>query len=47
MSGNGSYKWKNGLKYEGEFHNNSISGKGKLYWPDGSYYSGEVLAGKR
>jgi len=47
MNGKGTYKWKNGLMYEGIMKNNTVSGDGKLTWPDGSYYIGSVVEGKR
>ena len=36
-----------GTKYEGEIHNNKISGIGKFTFPTGATYTGEVLNGFR
>ena len=36
-----------GTKYEGEVHNNQLTGKGTFYFPTGATYSGEVLNGLR
>ena len=36
-----------GTKYEGEIHNNKISGLGKFTFPTGATYTGEVLNGFR
>jgi len=47
MDGKGTYKWKSGLVYEGEFKLNSVTGEGRLTWPDGSHYVGGVQDGKR
>jgi hypothetical protein len=47
MNGTGIFKWRNGLVYEGELSNNSITGKGKFIWPDGSHYEGMAHDGQR
>jgi hypothetical protein len=47
MEGKVTYKWKNGLIYEGEISKNTITGEGRLRWPDGSSYTGTVTEGKR
>lgn len=38
ISGYGLYKWSDGKRYEGEWHNNKMHGKGFLVWPDGKEY---------
>lgn len=40
-------KWESGIKYEGEFAYNAITGVGEYFWPDGSNYKGQVLSGLR
>lgn len=47
MHGKGTYLWKNGLKYQGQFSNNHLTGQGTLTWPNGSTYTGTVNSGKR
>ena len=37
----GTYTWKTGDKYEGEFQNNSGNGKGKYTHTSGNIYLGE------
>lgn len=36
-----------GTKYEGEIHNNELTGKGTFYFPTGATYTGDVLNGLR
>ena len=38
--GFGTFKYKNGSIYVGEWWNNEMNGKGTLIWPDGSVYVG-------
>ena len=39
--------FEDGTKYEGEIHQNKISGKGKYYFPSGATYEGDLLNGLR
>ena len=39
--------FEDGTKYEGEIHQNKISGKGKYYFPSGAIYEGDLLNGLR
>ena len=38
--GKGTYKFRNGSRYEGEFNNNKQNGKGTLFDYDGTIYIG-------
>lgn len=40
ITGNGSYRWKNGDVFEGGFLNGKMHGKGIYKWPDGAEYEG-------
>jgi hypothetical protein len=40
MNGYGTFSWKNGMKYVGEF-SNGLHGQGTFTWPDGSVYVGQ------
>ncbi|ESO07284.1 hypothetical protein HELRODRAFT_76393, partial [Helobdella robusta] len=42
MHGKGTYVWSDGLKYEGDFFCNQMTGIGKFTWLNGSYYAGDV-----
>ena len=44
ISGFGSYFWKNGNKYEGNWKNSEIHGLGQITWPDGRKYQGEWVS---
>ena len=37
----GSYRFKNGAKYEGGYVQNKKHGEGTFYYPDGSKYEGK------
>ena len=39
--------FEDGTKYEGEIHQNKISGEGKYYFPSGATYEGSLLNGLR
>ena len=39
--------FEDGTRYEGEIHQNKITGKGKYYFPSGSIYEGYLLNGLR
>ena len=39
--GYGTYTWKNGNKYIGQFRNGDFSGQGSHTWPDGKEYIGQ------
>ena len=41
MHGQGSFVWKNGSQYVGEFLHGERSGSGKQIWKSGQYYIGE------
>ena len=45
--GKGTYKWKEGGKYEGEWKKNKKCGKGKRIFANGSAYEGEWLNDKQ
>lgn len=45
--GNGTYVYKNGVKYSGSFYRGLPHGNGQLYYPDGSQYSGNFVKGKK
>ena len=40
MHGHGTYKWPDGRKYWGSYHNDLKDGEGTFYWPDGKKYVG-------
>ena len=39
----GTYAWKDGRLYEGQWRNNRMNGCGKFLWPDGHFYEGEYI----
>ena len=41
MHGFGTFKWPDGMIYEGEYKNDMKDGIGKMTWPDGKIYYGE------
>lgn len=45
MHGMGTYKWKNGEKYVGEYVNGARQNKGKYYFASGACYDGEWVNG--
>ncbi|TPX64236.1 hypothetical protein SpCBS45565_g06058 [Spizellomyces sp. 'palustris'] len=44
---NGVYTWADGVRYEGDFHKNNLSGVGLYVWKNGCRYEGQVLNGLR
>lgn len=40
-TGRGTYKWKNGDRYEGDFFKGRKHGNGTYTWSDGSVYTGQ------
>jgi hypothetical protein len=44
-NGKGTYIWKNGSKYTGNFENDYRHGYGEMYWQDGRVYKGKWLNG--
>lgn len=40
----GTYKFKNGARYTGEWYMNLKHGQGTFYYPDGSRYEGKSLS---
>ena len=47
MHGRGKLVWPDGVVYEGDFRDGTISGEGKYMWTDGSTYEGGVKFGLR
>ncbi len=47
MHGKGIYTWKDGRKYDGEYHNDKKHGYGIYIWADGRRYEGEWKHGKQ
>mmetsp|Transcript_14936 Transcript_14936/g.16524 ORF Transcript_14936/g.16524 Transcript_14936/m.16524 type:complete len:462 (+) Transcript_14936:127-1512(+) len=45
--GTGSYYWKDGSVYEGEWYQNTMHGKGKRVFSNGNVYTGSYVHGKR
>lgn len=43
--GQGAYYYKSGIRYTGNFRNNTLDGYGYCLWTDGSYYIGEWADG--
>ena len=41
--GRGVLQFKNGERYEGNFHRDVYYGIGRFTWPDGTYYDGEYI----
>lgn len=44
-NGFNSYKWKNGIAYNGNWIENTISGSGKIYYNNGDVYEGSFFNG--
>lgn len=42
----GSYVWKNGDRYVGQWHNNNMWGNGCFQWAMGDVYEGQWVAGE-
>lgn len=47
MEGFGVYLWKDGRRYEGQYHNDKKCGYGIYYWTDGRKYEGWWYKGKQ
>lgn len=47
MHGQGEFKWKDGRRYVGEYHNDKKEGYGEFYWPTGKCYKGQWKDGKQ
>ena len=47
MHGKGSYTWKDGRKYEGEYLHDKKHGDGMYIWADGRKYDGQWAYGKQ
>ena len=39
----GTYKFKSGARYIGEYADNKKHGQGTFYYPDGSNYDGQYI----
>ena len=46
MHGQGTFTWKDGSAYIGQFTNNVIEGKGKYIYPDKKIYEGDYKNNK-
>ena len=46
-NGKGTYAWKDGSRYTGEFKESKFHGKGLFTSPDGKMYNGQYKEGKR
>lgn len=44
-NGKGTYIWKNGSKYIGNFQNDYRHGYGQMFWQDGRIYKGKWVNG--
>ncbi|CAG9333888.1 unnamed protein product [Blepharisma stoltei] len=47
MHGIGIYFWKEGGRYEGEFHDGKMQGHGKRIYPSGNIYEGDLVNNKK
>merc|ERR1712113_852634 len=47
MSGTGTFTWKDGRRYVGNYINDKKDGHGVFTWPDGREYDGEWKDGKQ
>lgn len=47
MHGYGTYVWRDGREYKGEFYNDKKHGNGIFRWADGKVYNGEWSNGKQ
>lgn len=45
--GEGTYRWKDGMVYEGEFRDGKMHGFGRCEFPDGRVYKGEWREGQK
>jgi len=46
LHGDCKVEFKNGNKYNGEFHNGMLHGNGELIWKDGTIYRGQFIYNK-
>lgn len=47
LNGKGTYKWKDGKIYSGEFVNDKLDGNGIFLWPDKKKYIGQYKKDKK
>lgn len=47
MQGFGVYQWRDGRRYEGEYHQNKKHGKGNYIYSDGSLFEGAWKNGQQ
>ena len=47
MHGKGTFTWKDGRKYIGDYKDDKKEGYGEFYWPNGLVYKGQWQDGKQ
>ena len=47
MHGKGTFSWKDGRKYEGDYVQDKKEGQGTFTWPNGKVYEGGWMDGKQ